>query len=923
MHVLPRQRMRSPVATALIAAGLAFGWAAAPYAGPEPVLAATVPPGFQDTAALSGLDLPTAVRFALDGRVFVTEKAGIIKVYDSLADTSPTIFADLRTQVHDQTDRGLLGLALAPTFPADPYVYVTYARDAPLGGTAPTYNDLCPDADSGCVASGRLSRFRATGNVAGAEEVLIEDWCHQFATHSIDDLRFGPDGALYLSAGEGASAGFADYGQRGNACGDPPSPSGTNLAPPGAQGGALRAQDLRTAGDPVTLAGTIIRVDPATGAARADNPLFSNADANARRVIAHGLRNPFRFTFRPGTSELWIGDVGWGTAEELNLIESPTGPVRNFGWPCYEGFDAQSGYNGADLTVCEDLYSSGTATAPYAAYGDRSPVAGESCPTGSAAISGLAFYTSGTYPSQYSGSLFFADYARNCIWVVRPGGDGRPDWSTRAPFIQGAQTPVDLEIGPNGDLFYVDLVGGAIRRVTYVASTSPPTAQIVASPASGAVPLTVQFDGTTSTDPDGDPLSYSWDLNGDGAFGDSTDSRPSHTYAAAGNYTVSLRVSDGRGGTGTAATVIRAGNSPPVPNIATPGSSLRWTVGDAIAFSGSATDAEDGNLPPSRLNWQLLLHHCPQTCHVHTVSTFAGTATGSFVAQDHEYPSWLELILSATDGTGATASTSVRLDPQTVMLQFESSPSGLQMSVGTSTMATPFSIEVIVGSHQSISASGPQTLGTDDYVFESWSDGGPPTKDIVAPSADRTFTALYGLVDDSGFTDVSGSMFHADITWLVAKGLTVGCAPYQFCPNAPVTRAQMASFLVRALGLTAGATPDRFNDIGASAHREDINRLWTAGLTVGCGAGRFCPDSLVSRAQMASFLVRALELTAGASPDRFGDIASSISRLDINRLAAAGLTSGCAVNRFCPADPVTRGQMAAFLHRAFVDRLGE
>src|SRR5262245_61192690 len=88
--------------------------------------AVTVPAGFQDSAVLGGLELPTVVQFAADGRVFVAEKSGIIKVFDGLGDTTPEQFADLRTQVHNWQDRGVLGFALHPDFPATPYAYVLY-----------------------------------------------------------------------------------------------------------------------------------------------------------------------------------------------------------------------------------------------------------------------------------------------------------------------------------------------------------------------------------------------------------------------------------------------------------------------------------------------------------------------------------------------------------------------------------------------------------------------------------------------------------------------------------------------------------------------------------------------------------------------------------------------------------------------------
>ncbi|HTE70429.1 MAG TPA: PQQ-dependent sugar dehydrogenase, partial [Actinomycetes bacterium] len=104
--------------------------------------AATLPDGFQESIVFGGLTQPTAVRFAADGRVFVAEKRGVIKVFDSLSDTTPTVFADLRTQVHNYWDRGLLDVALPPNFPTNPWVYVLYTFDAAIGGTAPRWGSV-------------------------------------------------------------------------------------------------------------------------------------------------------------------------------------------------------------------------------------------------------------------------------------------------------------------------------------------------------------------------------------------------------------------------------------------------------------------------------------------------------------------------------------------------------------------------------------------------------------------------------------------------------------------------------------------------------------------------------------------------------------------------------------------------------------
>ena len=174
-----------------------------------------------------------------------------------------------------------------------------------------------------------------------------------------------------------------------------------------------------------------------------------------------------------------------------------------------------------------------------------------------------------------------------------------------------------------------------------------------------------------------------------------------------------------------------------------------------------------------------------------------------------------------------------------------------------------------------------------------------------------------------GFTDVNPVSVHVrDIRALARAGVTSGCSvePFQFCPNMPVTQAQMATFLVRALDL-APAEPAGFADIGAdNVHAASIDALAAAGITDGCGVEpfRFCPDQPVTRAQMATFLVRAFDL-APAEPAGFADIgADNVHAASIDALAAAGITDGCGVERFrfCPDQPVTRAQMATFLTRA-------
>jgi PKD repeat protein len=436
------------------------------------------------------------------------------------------------------------------------------------------------------------------------------------------------------------------------------------------------------------------------------------------------------------------------TWEEINRLVDPSGPVENFGWPCYEGQPRQSGYDSANLNICEGLYGQpGAVTDPHFAYQHSNKVvAGETCPTGSSSIAGIAFsfYQGGPYPAAYDGALFFADYSRDCIWAMKKDANGIPAPGLLETFVAPAANPVDVQISPAGELFYPDFDGGTIRRISFNAQNQPPTAVARATPTSGAAPLTVSFDGTGSSDPDpGDTLSYAWDLDGDGAYDDSTSATPTYTYTSQGVYTASLRVTDNHGASATAAVTITVGNTPPTATITAPAPGTTWKVGDVINFSGSGTDAQDGNLPASALSWSLVLHHCPSTCHTHPLQEFLGVASGSFTAPDHEYPSHLELRLTATDSGGLTDTESIQLDPKTVALTFNTSPGGFSLVLNGSPAATaPFTRTVIEGSRNTISAPSPQTKAKKSWVWKSWSDGGAQTHDVIA-NASATYTATF------------------------------------------------------------------------------------------------------------------------------------------------------------------------------------
>ncbi len=753
-------RLRAALAALLALACLAV---LAPAA-----LGVSLPSGFREEKVLTGLAEPTSIRFAPppDGRIFVAQKSGKILVFDDFDDADPAVFADLGKQVYDHGDRGLLGLALDPDFAAGrPYVYALYTYDHVLGeaGPAPRWGDpenpvgdSCaglddPDVDD-CPVSGRLVRFTAVGDHAEldglgepAQRVLVEDWCQQFSSHSIGDLQFDAGGALYASGGDGANFNDVDFGQSGwphdNQCGDLSN-----------EGGALRAQDLRTPADPVGLDGSIIRIDPDTGEGLPGNPRFDSASANARRIVAYGFRNPFRFLVDDDNAEIYAGNVGWNTWEEIDRLPLTSTSAFNSGWPCYEGPAPNPSYAGLGLGICQGLYGEAGSTAPpfFAYEHGADAIPGDLCEDGKvtgSAISGMALYPdSGPFPDDYANALFFADPVRGCVFVAFAGEDGRPDPAKVANFIwQGGLYPgVDLEIGPEGDLFYVQVFNsddeGVVHRVFFDPDT--PFARIEASPRFGPLDLEVQFDGSASSDPQGGPLSYEWDLDGDGELDDSTAVAPQFTYPTAVNRTVSLRVEDGEGKANVDTTVVYPGDTPPQVEIVEPDPALTWGVGQEIDFSGLAIDQEEGALPGAQMRWSTRILHCPGICHAHPFQGFPETASGTLRAPDHDYPAHLEFVLTATDSRGLSSSQTVEIDPRAVLLRFQSDPPGVTLGAGPRTDPAPFELTAIEGGRITLSAppaieSGGRALG-----FAGWSDGGARVHTISADAA-ATYTASY------------------------------------------------------------------------------------------------------------------------------------------------------------------------------------
>ena len=314
-------------------------------------------------------------------------------------------------------------------------------------------------------------------------------------------------------------------------------------------------------------------------------------------------------------------------------------------------------------------------------------------------------------------------------------------------------------------------------------------------------------------------------------------------YRSNGTRTVSLRVTDSGGLSDVVTLPVVVGNTAPVPLIDTPLATLRWRVGQSITFSGRASDAQQGSLPAAGLAWTLVMNHCQtlSSCHEHPIQTVTGVRSGSFVAPDHAYPSYLTLRLTVRDSGGLEATATRRIDPQTVTLRLESSPAGLELGFGNDVVVAPAQRTVIVGSAVSISAPSPQTAGGRRYAFSRWSNGGAQTQIVVAPAVPTTYTAT--------FTDASGSLPPAWSTDRVGSTGTPGSASHA-----------SGRFDVQAYGEDVWATSDAFQFTHRSwtGDGEIVARVSAVSLPTGAAfamAGVMFRESTAPNARHAAVLL--------------------------------------------------------------------
>jgi glucose/arabinose dehydrogenase len=673
--------------------------------------AASYPSGFQEITRVANLTQPVEVAWTPDGRTLIAEKPGRLRVVPPGGSTATTIL-DISNKINSHGDRGLLGIAVDPSFATNRFIYLLYTWELNTGS---------PDGSAPMVS--RLTRLTLNpDNTVGPETTLLGSYVlgpcptasnvvdcipSDGTSHSIGTVRAAPDGTLWVGSGDAASFSVVD-------------PL------------AFRTYDEQS------FAGKILHIDR-DGKGLASHPFCpgnNNLTHVCTKLFAKGFRNPYRFTLRPGGGAS-VADVGWNTWEEVNLISTGGG---NYGWPCYEGNFHQSGYD-ARSECAPEYEKEGTPNAaiyPDHAYNHNG---------NSAAVISGPTYLGDQYPSGYRDTIFFGDYTQGN--VSRLQLDAQGDVVAVPAFAQSLFS-VALEEGPspNKNLWYVSFGTGApgtgvLREVVYSPGNLAPTANANGVPTSGNPPLTVNFSSAGSGDPDGDILTYDWDFD-DGSQ-HSSQANPSHQYTASGSYTATLTVDDGRGKTDTDTVQITVGSGPPSVTIDEPLNESLYRDGQTIDLRASGTDAEDGQLPSSAFDWLVVLHHGD---HIHTVTNIDNTATASFPAlEDHDADSYYEITLTGTDSAGLTDTATAIIRPETVSFTLASNPSGAPVTYAGTAATTPFSKQSAIGFRTTISAAQQFVTGGRVYTFANWSDGGARSHDITIPATASTLTANY---TDSG-----------------------------------------------------------------------------------------------------------------------------------------------------------------------------
>ena len=484
---------------AVLAASLFLGVA------PSTVGAASGPPGFliENAFPTATFFAPVEIVFLPDGRRFVVEQGGNVWVLSPAGEKLSTPFIDLSTKVlfNPSSGRGLLGVALDPDFTANRWVYFSYTVD-------PDSNAIDNEED----AYSRIERYQVdtvnpnTADLSTRQVLIGVDWASGIPCadtyHSIGALRFGADKTLLASSGDGAHFSSTDAG------GLDPGEFGPGKDDPAHDIGSFRSQSIDN------LNGKILRIDKETGHGLPSNPFWNGDSVSARsRIWVYGVRNPYRFTVRPGTGStdpslgrpgtLYIGDTGWNNYESVHIATQGGG--TNHGWPCREGAYAQPLYGAVSATATGNTNvlcgapNSGENPAPYTPppiWWSHNDGAFSNPPgwTGNAVIGG-GFQSGGNFPAPYLGAFYAVDFIQGWIrWIQM---DSTNHVASYGNFVTGVNWPVNVENDPaSGDLYVVSYSDNMVLRIRYQPVAAAKSVTVRADSANGSGPYPIPGAGS-------------------------------------------------------------------------------------------------------------------------------------------------------------------------------------------------------------------------------------------------------------------------------------------------------------------------------------------------------------------------------------------------------------------------------------------
>lgn len=613
-----------------------------------------------------------------DSRVLHTARNGDVRLTDPATGITRLINT---IDVYANSEDGLQTIAIDPDFETNQWVYLFYAprvMEAPYPETTPAGNapnslpagetDAYWDRWKGYNVLARFKWDEATDSLdlATKQEIIKVEVQRGQCCHVAGDLAWDADGNLYISTGDNTPAG---------------TPGANGYAPNNDAPGMNPGFDARRGpGNTNDLRGKILRINVGEDGSYTvpEGNLFAPGTEGTRpEIFVMGVRNPFRIDYDVETGSLVWGDYG-PDAGQPNPDRGPMGYVEwqttgepiNAGWPYCHGPNAN--YNEWDFATatpgawfdCDagaennSRWNTGLdvvppATAPHLYYGDNAshqpwPELTDLGGGGQGPMGGPVYRydadnpSPSKFPEHWDGKAFFAEFSQDYVAAFTL------DLATSGPvteivdFLPNAHlnhvaqpiwdNVMDMEFGPDGSMYVLEYGDGFFRqnpdaglyRVDYAEGNKSPQARFTADPISSSdAPLTVQFDASASSDPEGATLTYDWDFDGDGSF-DASGVTASHTYTELGQYNAALRVTDPSGKFGVRSTQITVGNVAPTVTLDTPdGGFFDW--GQAVPVTVSVEDPEDGNTPVcSRVQWEFGLGHDE---HAHPLSSGSGNCT--------------------------------------------------------------------------------------------------------------------------------------------------------------------------------------------------------------------------------------------------------------------------------------------------------